>query len=112
MVDDDPAVRDALTHELQQAGCEVLQAADGEEALSRLADETVDLMISDLEMPRRDGLELLKEAVRRQTDLPIVLMSGARTPALATLAVNLGARAFLAKPVSAEQVLSHLPDSD
>jgi len=108
VVDDDEAVRAALVKALQDAGCEVLQAADGEEALALIAKEKVDLVVSDLEMPRCDGLELLRKA--GQT-LPILLMSGARTSALATLAVSQGALDFLAKPVRAEQVLAHLPDA-
>ena len=110
-MDDDEAVRASLVAQLEAANCEVRQARDGEEALSLLGRETIDLLVSDLEMPRCDGMDLLRQVAAKFPTLPFLLMSGARTPALATLAVKQGAREFLAKPVTADQVLAHLPDS-
>lgn len=91
VVDDEDPVREMLTWMLQEAGHEVHQAVDGQQALSFLhAHGPVDLVLSDVNMPRIDGLELCVRVRERWPDLPVLLISGRPPPN--------GARPFIPKP--------------
>ncbi len=108
VVDDDDAIRFLLRAFLEAAGHEVREAADGDEALRALADAPADLVLCDMFMPRRDGLETLRELARSHPGLPVVAMSGgARQGLLDVLpfADRLGAVDVLAKPFDRQTVL-------
>lgn len=99
LVDDDPRVRRPLRTALQHHGFEVLEAADGDEALELHAVKAGEIraVVTDHRMPRVSGLEVLQELKRRQPSLPVVLVSG---HSLADLEPGGAARpdAFLRKP--------------
>lgn len=91
VVDDEDLVREVMAWMLQDAGHDVHEAADGNQALDFLADHgPVDLVISDINMPGLDGLELAKRARGRWPDQPILLISGRPPPN--------GTRPFIPKP--------------
>src|SRR5919106_1375954 len=71
VVDDTPAVREVVRRSLEYAGYRVCEAGDGEEALALLALSPVDLVISDLRMPRIDGRTLALEMRRRSLGIPL-----------------------------------------
>ena len=75
VVDDDLGVCQSLRDLLTQEGCEVLVATGGREAIARLENVSVDLVLSDVVMPDLDGYQLFQEIVRRHTGLPVVLMT-------------------------------------
>lgn len=78
IADDEPALRDLLCELLSRLGFEVTQAADGTSALARAQQlDRLDLLVSDLRMPRMDGLELGRRVRGIHTDVAIVLLSGA-----------------------------------
>ncbi len=110
VVDDDGDIRLALEMLLQYEGFEVWTAKDGEEAVQRLARERAAgrspvLVLTDLKMPRLDGIELL-ERVRGQPDPPpVVLISGHGDVPVAVDAIKRGAANFLEKPLDENRVL-------
>lgn len=75
VVDDDPSIADLLCVLLQEEGYEVHGVGDGEEALAAVAEETPDVIVADVMMPRLDGLEMTQALRERGIDAPVVLMS-------------------------------------
>ncbi len=102
LVDDEPSVRETLREELQALGPTVVAAGDGQEALALLErEEPFDVLITDLSMPRMDGLQLIQAAQQRQATLPAILLTGFVTSA-AELAIGgavSGTFTLLQKPV-------------
>ncbi len=75
VVDDDPAVREVTIHTLRDHGWQAEGAVDGLEALSRLQHREFDAVVTDLQMPRVDGLALLREVRRMEHPLPVVVQT-------------------------------------
>jgi len=75
-VDDEPQVRAVVSHAFQLWGWECDEAADGEEALAALAAQTYDLVVTDLVMPRLDGVELIARIRAQHPALKIIAMTG------------------------------------
>ncbi|MFZ5493162.1 MAG: sigma-54-dependent transcriptional regulator [Pseudomonadota bacterium] len=98
VVEDDPALREALCETLDLAGYRSLPAADGMAALSLLDRERPTLVVSDVQMQPMDGTALLHALRRRRPDLPVVLMTAFGTIRSAVQAVRDGAVEYLAKP--------------
>ncbi len=98
VVEDDPALREALCATLDLAGYRSLPAGDGMAALSLLERERPALVVSDVQMQPMDGTALLHALRRRRPDLPVVLMTAFGTIRSAVQAVRDGAVEYLAKP--------------
>ncbi len=106
VADDEAGVRSFLAETLELGGHEVAQAADGEEALALLARRAFDLLVTDLRMPKRDGMEVLREAHARQPDLEVIVLTAHGSVSSAVEAMRLGAFDYLQKPVDGQdQVL-------
>ena len=105
VIDDDRAVRTALRVNLGKAGYKVSLAEDGEAALQLLKEERVDLVLSDVMMPGRSGLELLPELRARWPQAPVVMMTGHGSVANAVEAMRAGASDYIIKPVSRDELL-------
>ena len=108
VVEDDEALREALVDTLEMAGYNVLEADNGRAALEQLhADEAfeIDIVISDVQMPKMDGHQLLKQ-IKRQYDLPVLLMTAYGTINKAIEAMKDGAVDYLVKPFEAEVLVS------
>jgi len=99
LVDDDAAVRDLLGIGLRQAGYDVSLASDGTEALSICRRKPIDLLITDLVMPEREGFEIIRYFREKLPHVPIIVISGAFSGKLLRAAQQLGAREALQKPV-------------
>ena len=99
VVDDEALVRHSLEAGLRRHGYWLLQAEDGDEALNILATEPVDLVVTDLAMPRREGLETIIEIRRRYPHVKVIALSGVFGGLCLDMARQLGAAAALAKPV-------------
>lgn len=76
VIDDNDLVRDFLKGALQDAGYDVVVAGDGEQGLRRFAERAVDLVICDVLMPNKDGLETVREILSISGTLPIITMNG------------------------------------
>lgn len=76
VVDDDPGIRRSLDTLLSRAGYQVVQAADGNEAVRLWRDQRVDLVITDLHMPNKDGIQTIVELLTHAPGTPIIAMSG------------------------------------
>ncbi|MEE4298200.1 MAG: response regulator, partial [Pseudomonadales bacterium] len=106
VVEDEDAVRRMVCHSLRRAGYRVLEAEDGVVALERLAAEPdVDLVLSDVAMPRMDGHELARRLFVEDSTLPILLMSGHATDAGPGAAAAYG---VLAKPFQRQDLLERV----
>jgi CheY-like chemotaxis protein len=111
LVDDSAVHRQAVSKTLRRAssgGCEVLEASDGEGALSVLVDQDVDLVISDIQMPKMTGGELVEalRSIDRNADTPIVIVSALRDEAEQRRMQLLGVSAYLHKPVPPDVLLA------
>jgi DNA-binding response OmpR family regulator len=106
VIDDDPEIREVLGEALKSVGHEVFLAADGREGLNQCHTTPVDVVITDLFMPNRDGLETIVELRKDFPHTAIIAMSGqtAATPTLA-IAMRLGASAILEKPFPPNRLL-------
>jgi len=104
VVDDDAALRESLALLLATEGYEVVTAGDAAAALARL-EEPVDVVLCDVRMPGRDGLELLPELIRRLPGAPVLMMSAYGSADLAVEALKRGAFDYLAKPFQPSEVL-------
>jgi anti-anti-sigma factor len=105
VVDDDPVVRRLVRKGLQIGGFgEALEAEDGEAAKAVLQEREVDLVLTDLLMPRLDGLGLIRWAAEHARGPLWIILSGVETFDVAVEAVRLGAFEFLSKPVHIRQL--------
>jgi CheY-like chemotaxis protein len=107
IVDDSPVSQRLLGYTLQRCGYEIVMAGHGGEALDRLAERAVDLVISDLEMPEVDGLTLLRliREDRRYHALPIVMLTSSGQDQDRLSAQIAGASDFLTKPTSSRELI-------
>lgn len=105
VVDDSAIVRELLVELLRASGLEVEAVEDGLAALELLARARVDLVVSDLEMPRVDGFELVARIRERHGNLPVIVSSTRAAPADRQRALELGANAYLIKTASSSSSL-------
>jgi CheY-like chemotaxis protein len=111
VVDDDHVVRDVVRAMLEKRGIAVSTAADGEAALTSLEAQTVDVVLIDILMPRKEGLETIIELKRRYPEIVVLAMSasGARKGHdFLTIAAKFGADGILHKPFTPDQLFSLL----
>jgi CheY-like chemotaxis protein len=100
IVDDDPDIRGVIQEFLQPDGYELRTAASGREAFGILRHEDVDLVLTDLVMPEREGIEIIQEIRRSFPTVKTVAMSGAQFSPYLRAAELLGAHATLSKPLN------------
>lgn len=108
LVDDDATIRQELGELLRDDGHTVVEAPSVPKATELLEHEAIDLVLTDLKMPRHSGLELLAEVRRRWPDVLVVMMTGYATVETAVEAMKLGAFDYLRKPFRFEQVRAAL----
>ena len=104
VVDDEKRVRESVSTILRDEGYSVLEAADGESALTRVALDNPDAVLLDVWMPGMDGVETLKGMTRQDPELPVIIMSGHGNIETAVTATKLGAFDFLEKPLSIDRL--------
>ncbi len=115
IVDDSAAIRKILQRVLRQADLPigtVLEAGDGVEALAALQTQGVGLILSDINMPNMNGLELLSQLKASETwkAVPVVMVSTEGSQAKVLEAVQLGAAGYVRKPFNAEQIKTKLAE--
>jgi two-component system chemotaxis response regulator CheY len=109
-VDDSPSIRQMIKVTLEPAGHSVIEASDGAQGLAMAQSKRPDLVITDLNMPTMNGLELIR-ALRKQPTLmglPIVFLTTESSDAVKQEAKSAGATGWITKPFKPEQLLSVL----
>ncbi|MEL7370123.1 MAG: sigma-54 dependent transcriptional regulator [Myxococcota bacterium] len=104
VADDEANLRKVLAATLRKEGYEVLTAADGAEALQLLDRDRVDVLLTDLRMPRIDGMELLNRALETHPSLPVVILTAHGTVETAKTAMKRGAFDYLEKPFDRDEL--------
>ncbi len=107
LVDDDTALTELLSEYLTEAGLSVHTAPGGDEALTLLETEEVDLAVLDVMMPGMSGLELLP-LIRRRWPIPIVMLTGRGEDIDRILGLEMGADDYLAKPANPRELLARI----
>ena len=102
--EDDDALAEALQFALTQAGYAVDRVANGAAADEALKDDVFRLLILDLGLPKLDGFEVLRRLRRRNTTLPVLILSGREKPEEKVMGLDLGADDYLAKPFSVNEL--------
>ena len=107
-VDDSPTIREMLGVTLRDAGFRVVEARDGREALRKLAQTPVDLLVTDLNMPELGGIELVREVrgLPGQRFLPIIMLTSESEGDLRQRGKAAGASGWILKPFKPTQLLS------
>lgn len=110
VIDDEPIIRTGLRHvvDWESLGFQIVASKNGIEALNKLENEAIDLIITDIKMPQMDGIELLKALREKDNPVKVILLSGYAEFAYAQKGLSLGAMDYLLKPmdpVNIEEVL-------
>lgn len=107
IVDDSATVRQMIGFTLRDAGFEVIEAVDGQQALERMAGQRFHLLITDLNMPQLDGLGLVKEVRRDQANrfMPIIMLTTESAEQKKQEAKTIGVSGWITKPFRPEQLL-------
>ncbi len=106
VVDDEQGIRETISDILMDYGYEVLTAADGEEAEKRVLIEDLDVVILDVLLPKKGGLDLLEILSKNFPVLPVIVISGHGNIKMAVDAMKKGGFDFIEKPLSMERILS------
>jgi CheY-like chemotaxis protein len=120
VVDDSATFRQLLCMSLQRVdgitGSDITEASDGEEALEKVKSSSFDLVLTDIRMPKMDGLEFVRQvrSELKRPDLPIIIISTKGADEDIELGMSLGASGYLSKPISMsrlkELVTNFLPE--
>lgn len=108
VIDDNPEFREILRAHLEANGHRAVLAGNGDQGLVLLEREAVDIVLTDILMPQRDGVEVLREAKRRWPGLPVIAISGGGwigATELLGMAERLGADDILQKPVRRDDLI-------
>jgi two-component system chemotaxis response regulator CheY len=113
IVDDSSVMRKILERSMRVAGIElssVHQAGDGAEALAVLAENKVDLILCDINMPVMDGLEFVKQlpGVKNAEGAPVIMITTEGSESHVVQALSAGAKGYIRKPFTPEQVKEHV----
>ncbi|MCZ0750246.1 MULTISPECIES: response regulator [Aeromonas] len=110
VVDDSASIRATITMTLENAGFSVLEADDGHEAMARLEQQRVHLIISDLNMPGMDGMTLLRQVKAQEATryLPFIMLTTENSPQIRQEGFEAGARIWLTKPFEPLALLDHI----
>jgi DNA-binding response OmpR family regulator len=107
LVDDELSVQKLLTYPLRKEGYDVIPALDGREALDRLREDTFDLVVLDVMLPRMDGFDVCR-AIRSRSTVPIIMLTAKTEETDKVLGLELGADDYITKPFSVREFRSRV----
>jgi DNA-binding response OmpR family regulator len=107
LVDDEQSIQTLLSYPLRKDGYEVVQATDGREALARFAEDTFDLVVLDVMMPKLDGLEVCRR-LRAKSTVPIIMLTAKTEEIDKVLGLELGADDYITKPFGMREFRSRV----
>ncbi|MFO7982747.1 MAG: response regulator [Desulfuromonadales bacterium] len=107
-VDDSASVRQMVSFTLKNSGYDVLEADDGQAALEMMQEQAVDMIVTDLNMPRLDGIELIREARKLPGGkfIPIIMLTSESQAGKKQQGKEAGATGWIVKPFKPEQLLA------
>src|SRR6187551_967931 len=108
LVDDEQPIQTLLSFPLQRDGYEVVQAADGREALARFDEQIFDLVVLDVMLPRMDGLEVCRRLRAKGETVPIIMLTAKSEEIDKVLGLELGADDYITKPFSMREFRSRV----
>jgi DNA-binding response OmpR family regulator len=108
VIEDEPAIRRGVTDALRASGYEVAEAADGVRGLEEALRRNVELVLLDLLLPKRDGLEVLAEIRKVQPTLPVIVLTARGTEEDRVRGLKIGADDYVVKPFSARELLARI----
>src|SRR5438552_3655999 len=108
VVEDEPAIRRGVTDALRVSGYEVSEAADGDAGLEAALRRGVNLVLLDLLLPRRDGLDVLKELRKTRPALPVIVLTARGSEDDRVRGLRTGADDYVVKPFSARELLARV----
>ncbi len=108
VVEDEPAIRRGVVDALRLTGYDVAEAADGVAGLIEASAGGVDLVLLDLLLPKRDGLQVLAELRRTHPDRPVIILTARGTEEDRVRGLKLGADDYVVKPFSARELLARV----
>jgi YesN/AraC family two-component response regulator len=114
IIDDEPQIRSMIRLILERAGYAVIEAADGVEGIRRFRETSVNLIITDLIMPNKDGIGMIIELKKEFPGIKIIAMSGGglnRPEGYLRGAQKLGAACTLSKPINRQELLRAVKDT-
>lgn len=108
MAEDSESVRVLMSEALQKAGYEVVEAHDGEDALQKIRSSPIDMLITDLHMPRLDGIDLIRSVRRMEGNrfLPIIMLTSDSAEESRRKGRAAGASSWIVKPFRPQQLLA------
>lgn len=107
VIEDEKAISDIIKYNLEKDGYEVHVAYDGEEGLELIRNKDLDLVLLDIMLPKKDGLEICKE-IRQIKDVPIIIISAKADEIDKVLALELGADDYVTKPFGMREVMARV----
>ncbi len=107
LADDEQSIQTLLSYPLQKDGFDVVRASDGREALERFDEQTFDLVVLDVMMPRLDGLEVCRR-LREKSSVPIIMLTAKTEEIDKVLGLELGADDYITKPFSMREFRSRV----
>lgn len=107
VVEDEPNMREALTFLLRSEGYEVVEAEDGEQAVSLFTKEGADLILLDLMLPKLSGKDVCK-AIRTTSDVPVIMLTAKDTEIDKVIGFEIGADDYVTKPYSKNELLARM----
>ncbi|MCE3266407.1 MAG: DNA-binding response regulator [Solirubrobacterales bacterium] len=107
VVDDEPSVRESVGYALEQEGFQVTLAEDGEDAEGRLSGSEFDLLVLDIMMPGKSGLDICRE-VRARSAVPIILLTAKDAEVDKVVGLEVGADDYMTKPFSVRELLGRV----
>jgi two-component system, OmpR family, response regulator VicR len=107
VVDDEKPIADILQFNLIKEGYKVICAYDGDEALEKVEEEQPDLMLLDIMLPKRDGMEVCRE-VRKKYDFPIIMLTAKGSEIDKVLGLEMGADDYVTKPFSTRELIARV----
>src|ERR1700684_3977035 len=107
LVDDEQSIQPLLSYPLRKEGYDVVQATDGRQALDRFDEQSFDLVVLDLMLPRIDGLEVCRR-LRSQSSVPIIMLTAQSDEIDKVVGLELGADDYITKPFSLREFSSRI----
>ena len=107
VVEDEKPIADILQFNLEKEGYRVAVAYDGEEALEKVIEETPDLVLLDLMLPKKDGMEVCRE-IRKEHYMPIIMLTAKDSEIDKVLGLELGADDYVTKPFSTRELIARV----